>query len=174
VTPSDILDLTTTGRFGCAPGSAAVLPRSGGPLFQLLRRAHLSDDSLQLLRLRIIVITLLAWLPLLVLSALQGQLLGGKATVPFLLDLDVQVRFLVAVPLLIASEVVVHQRLGPVVRMFLERRLIPDSGKTRFDAAIASAFRLRNSLLAEVLLIAEDPVRTIILGEVVSPAQKPG
>jgi hypothetical protein len=59
----------------------------------------------------------------------------------------------VAVPLLIASEVVVHQRLGPVVRMFLERRLIPDSGKTRFDAAIASAFRLRNSLLAEVLLI---------------------
>jgi len=40
----------------------------GGPLFQLLRRAHLSDDALMLVRQRILVIALLAWLPLLVLS----------------------------------------------------------------------------------------------------------
>lgn len=47
----------------------------GGPLFQLLRRAHLSDDALTQVRQRIIVIALFAWLPLLVLSALQGQVL---------------------------------------------------------------------------------------------------
>ena len=41
-----------------------------------------------------------------------------------------------------------------VVRQFLERSLIPESALTRFNAAIASAFRLRNSVLAEVLLIA--------------------
>ena len=57
----------------------------GGPLFQLLRRAHLSDDALSMVRQRIIVIALLAWLPLLVLSALEGQLLGGSVAVPFLL-----------------------------------------------------------------------------------------
>lgn len=51
----------------------------GGPLFQLLRRAHLSDDALGLVRLRIVVMCLLAWLPLLVLSALEGQLWGGIA-----------------------------------------------------------------------------------------------
>ncbi len=55
----------------------------GGPLFQLLRRAHLSDDALTLVRQRIIVLSLLAWLPLLVLSALEGQALGGSAAVPF-------------------------------------------------------------------------------------------
>jgi len=32
----------------------------GGPLFQLLRRAHLSDDVLLMLRRRVIVISLLA------------------------------------------------------------------------------------------------------------------
>jgi hypothetical protein len=32
----------------------------GGPLFQLLLRAHLSDDALTLVRQRIIVIALLA------------------------------------------------------------------------------------------------------------------
>jgi hypothetical protein len=126
----------------------------GGPLFQLLRRAHLSDDALMLARRRIIVITLIAWLPLLVLSALEGQMLGGSATVPFLLDVEVHVRFLVALPLLIAAELVAHQHMRSVAKVFLERRLIPESATTRFDAAITSALRLRNSVLAEVLLIA--------------------
>ena len=126
----------------------------GGPLFQLLRRAHLSDDALMLVRQRIIVISLFAWLPLLVLSALEGQVLGGRAAVPFLLDVDVHIRFLVALPLLIVAELVVHQRMRFVVKQFLERQVIPESAMTRFEAAIASALRLRNSVLAEVLLIA--------------------
>lgn len=126
----------------------------GGPLFQLLRRSHLSGDALELMRQRIVVIALLAWLPLLALAALEGQALGGRAAIPFLLDVDVHVRFLVTLPLLIVAELVVHQRMRLVVPQFLERNLIPASALPRFDAAIASAFRLRNSVLAEVLLIA--------------------
>ena len=126
----------------------------GGPLFQLLRRAHLSDDALMLVRQRILVIALLAWLPLLVLSALEGQALDGHAAMPFLLDMEVHIRFLVALPLLIVAELVVHQRMRPLLQQFRERNLIPEDAMARFDAAIASAFRLRNSVLAEVLLIA--------------------
>jgi len=126
----------------------------GGPLFQLLRRSHLSGNALELVQKRILVISLLAWLPLLALSALEGHALGGNVAVPFLLDLDVHIRFLVALPLLIVAELVVHQRMRFVVRQFLERNLIPEGGLPRFEAAIASAFRLRNSVLAEVLLIA--------------------
>jgi hypothetical protein len=122
----------------------------GGPLFQVLRRSHLSGNALELMKQRILVISLLAWLPLLVLSALEGHALA----VPFLLDVDVHIRFLVALPLLIVAELVVHQRMRFVVRQFLERNLIPQSALPRFEAAIASAFRLRNSVLAEVLLIA--------------------
>ncbi len=114
----------------------------------------MSGDALELMRRRAIVIALFAWLPLLVLSALEGQALGGGVAVPFLRDVDVHVRFLVALPLLIVAELVVHQRMRFVVRQFLERRLIPASASRRFEAAIASAFRLRNSVLAEVLLIA--------------------
>jgi hypothetical protein len=126
----------------------------GGPLFQLLRRAHLSDDALMLVRQRVVVIALLAWLPLLVLSALEGHVLGGSVAIPFLLDVEAHVRFLVAMPLLIIAELVVHRRMLPVVRQFLERNLIPESAMMRFEGAIESAFRLRNSVLAEVLLIA--------------------
>ena len=41
----------------------------GGPLFQLLLRAHLSDDTLMLVRQRILFISLFAWLPLLGLAS---------------------------------------------------------------------------------------------------------
>ena len=126
----------------------------GGPLFELLRRSHLSGDTLELMRRRIIIIPLLAWLPLLVLSALEGRALGGNVAVPFLLDVEAHARFLVALPLLIVAELVVHQRMRFVVRQFLERNLIPASALTRFEAAIVSASRLRNSVLVEVLLIA--------------------
>ena len=121
----------------------------GGPLYQLLRR-------------RIIVISLLAWLPLLALSALEGVALGGNVTVPFLLDVEVHVKFLLVIPLMIAAELVVHQRMRFVVRQFLERNLIPESALPCFAAAIASAFRLRNSVLAEVLLMAAAPISNLL------------
>src|SRR3954466_3113961 len=126
----------------------------GGPLFQLLRRAHLSDDALMLVHQRVLALSLFTWLPLLLLSTLQRQALGATAAVPFLLDADVQVRFLVAMPLLILAETLVHRRMLHVLKQFLERHLVPESAMARFDSAVASAFRLRNSVLSEVLLIA--------------------
>ena len=125
----------------------------GGPLYQLLRKVHLSGDALTLARQRIVVLSCLTWAPLLVLSVLEGQALGGAA-VPFLMDIDVHVRFLVAMPMLIAAELVVHQRMRRVAQVFLDRHLIADADMPRFEAAVASTIRLRNSVLAEVVLIA--------------------
>jgi hypothetical protein len=126
----------------------------GGPLYQLLRRAHLSDDALSLQRRRVIVLSLLAWLPLLVLSAAGGRLLAGSTDVPFLMDVEVHVRFLLAMPLLIYAELVVHQRMRAVAKTFRDRRLVPENAVAQLDAAVESAFKLRNSVLAETLLIA--------------------
>jgi hypothetical protein len=126
----------------------------GGPLFQLLLRAHLTGDALTLVVRRVILFVLISWAPLLALSAFGGHLLDGNVALPFLLDLETHIRFLVVVPLLLAAELVVHRRLRPVARSFLERNLISEAQQPRFDAAITSAFRLRNSALAELLMLA--------------------
>jgi hypothetical protein len=55
---------------------------------------------------------------------------------------------------LIIAELVVHRRLRPIARTFLDRKIIPEASATRFDEAVRSAFRLRNSVTAELLLIA--------------------
>ncbi|MDE2449917.1 MAG: hypothetical protein KGO22_13160 [Gammaproteobacteria bacterium] len=126
----------------------------GGPLFQLLLRTHLTGDAQTLVARRVIVFVLITWVPLLVLSTRGGHLLDGGVTLPFLLDIETHIRFLVVVPLLLAAELVVHRRLLPVARSFVDRDLIREADDERFDAAINSAFRLRNSVLAEVLLLA--------------------
>ena len=124
----------------------------GGPLYQLWRRTRLTGDALQLLRRRIVVLITVAWVPLLALSIAEGHAWSSVA-LPFLHDIEMHVRLLVALPLLVVAELVVHRRTVPVVRQFLERGLIPDSAQVDFDAAIASALRLRNSIWAEVLLL---------------------
>ena len=126
----------------------------GGPLFQMLRRVRLSDDALLLVRQRIVAFALLAWVPPLLLSALEGHLLGTSVAVPFLKDLEMHIRFLVAMPLLIVAELVVHQRLRPIAQTFLARDLIPESAVKRFDDAITGARGLRNSVAAEMVLLA--------------------
>ena len=97
---------------------------------------------------------LITWLPLLILSALAGRAWGDAVRVPFLRDVAVHTRFLLALPLLILAELMVHQSMRPLIGQFLERGLIPETSRARFDAARASALRLRNSVIAEVLLIA--------------------
>jgi hypothetical protein len=125
----------------------------GGPLFELYRRTHLSGDALDLLRRRILVITLFAWLPLLLLSILEGHVLSGSIKIDFLHDIEAHVRFLIALPILIAAELVVHTRIGPVVRRFVERHIVATDDLPEFSAAVKSALRVRNSVAVESSLL---------------------
>ena len=125
----------------------------GGPLFQLGRRTHLSGDALEMLNRRILIISLIAWLPLLVLSLLEGHAVGGVIRIPFLIDIEGHVRFLFALPMLIAAELVVHKRISPLVRRFVERRIVVAEDLPRFNAAVQSSLRVRNSVIVEVALV---------------------
>ena len=136
------------------PGESALDPFAGGPLFRLLLRARLIDSGLHRVGLRIAFTAALIWLPLLVLSIIEGHFLGGHTAIPFARDIECHVRFLVVVPLLIAAEPFVSQRLITWVAQFHERELIPEDSMARFDRSLVSARRLRDSALAEAVLLA--------------------
>ena len=136
---------------GSEPDFSIVL---GGPLFQLLRRSRLAGNALELAHRRVLVLTALAWLPLLILSVVEGRFMPGSIGRPFAYDIGLHIRLLVALPLLVMAELVVHRRMRPAVQQFLKRGLVPEASRARFDAALASAGRLRNSIVAELLLIA--------------------
>jgi len=124
----------------------------GGPIYQLFRRSHLSNDVLELLYRRVIVITLFAWLPLLLLVTFATPA-GSANRLSFLHDVEVHVRFLVALPVLIGAELLAHRRIRPVVSRFVERSLILPEDMPRFQQAIKSAIQIRNSAIGEIGLL---------------------
>ena len=125
----------------------------GGPLYQLWRRARLSGNALELLHRRTLVLVAITWVPLLLLSILAGQAWPGRVELAFLFDLEMHVRLLVALPLLLAAELIVHRWTRSGIAQFLTHGLIPATARQQFDDAIASSMRLRNSITAELLLL---------------------
>lgn len=124
----------------------------GGPLFQLLMRLRLTTPALELLKQRIICITLFAWLPLLILSIVEGTAFAG-VKIPFLYDVEAQARFLGALPLLIAAELLVHKQLRGLIGQFVDREIIAEKVLPQFKEIIASSIKMRNSILAEIILL---------------------
>jgi hypothetical protein len=124
----------------------------GGPIYQLWKKSHLSGDALELLHRRVLTITLIAWLPLLLIAGLIPSA-GSGSHISFLHDVEVHVRFLVALPVLIGAELVVHSRLRPLVRRFVERHLVLPADLPAFHRAVESAIKLRNSIPLECGLL---------------------
>jgi hypothetical protein len=124
----------------------------GGPIFQLFRKSHLSGDALDLLHRRLLFIAGVAWLPMFFLAFLASTP-GGGSRVSFFQDVEVHARFLLALPILIGAELIVHRRIRRVVSRFVERRIVLPQDLPRFDRAIDSALRIRNSVPFEVGLL---------------------
>lgn len=143
--------MTRSATFDAQPDFSLVL---GGPLFQLFRRARLSGGALELLHRRVIVIACIVWAPLLLLSVFSGHALGNRVAIPFLYDIEAHVRFLIALPMLIVAELVVHRRVRNVVSQFLERGIVAGKEIPKFNEAIEATLRLRNSVIAEIALLA--------------------
>ena len=121
----------------------------GGPFYQFLRKAHLEQDHLELLRRRLIFFFGITWLPLFLLAVIS-PFAGSADRLSFLRDIEVHARFLVGLPALVAAELVVHLRMLPVARRFVERRIILPKDLPRFYRAVKSAFALRNSIPLEI------------------------
>ena len=124
---------------------------NGDPADRALRCVHLSGSDLDWLARRAAVAVALAWLPLLLLTVLSGNAWSGVA-LPFLADIETQTRLLVALPLLIAGEVVIHRRMPGAIQQFVDRRIVGAAARERFDAAAASAARWSRSALSLVLI----------------------
>jgi len=123
----------------------------GGPLYRLYQRSRLLDPPIERVERRLMAVILITWLPLLLLSLSDGKAFDG-ARIPFVLDLNIQTRFLIALPMLIAAEPLVHRWMRDIVRQFVDRGIVVRGELSRFDAIIDSTIRMRNSVAVEVAL----------------------
>src|SRR5262245_1627274 len=125
----------------------------GGPLYQMYLRGRLLKPPADLVERRVLACIVLTWVPLLLLTLAGGTAFTG-VEVPFLVDIDVNIRFLLAFPLLIGAELLVHQRLRVAVGNFISRGIVLPADRARFGEIVASTMRLRNSVAIEVAILA--------------------
>jgi hypothetical protein len=101
-----------------------------GPAYRMALRLGFAHPVPTRLAIRVGLIALATWVPLLGLSLASGVALGHGVEVPFLRDPTVYSRYLVALPLLVLAEVVVGTSLAVQSGYFIESRLIREQDLT--------------------------------------------
>lgn len=125
----------------------------GGPFYRLLIRSHMIETESHHAYRRAILLVLITWLPLLVLSAMQGVAAGSTVKVPFLFDIAANVRFLIAGPLLIIAEIIIDPRTKAIVKHFVNSGLIREEDREDFESLVKEASKLLDLALVEATLL---------------------
>jgi len=124
----------------------------GGPLHLLAARLGLAGDERRLVLRRALVVILIAWLPLLLLSLAHGLAWGRQIKIPFIRDFAINVRLLIAAPILILAESRIDRRWHTLVVEFLKSGLVDEKELPSFEAVIERTSRWRDGVLPEVFL----------------------
>jgi len=124
----------------------------GGPMHRLLVLLRIAGEERQRVIRRALAIAVITWVPLLTLSLVQGQADGRHITIPFLRDYAVNVRLLIAVPILILAESGIDRRWRILVLQFFKSGLVNAKELPVFEAVIASITRFRDSVLPETIM----------------------
>jgi len=101
---------------------------------------RLMDPDLAPAHRRAIALALFTWLPLLILSVVQGVALGDLVRIPFLFDFPVSVRLLLTLSLLIAAERVIDMRTQVVVKHFIQSGLVWKNDHSAFESSVRQVF----------------------------------
>lgn len=124
-----------------------------GRISQILARIEGERPGFDRFIRRTVVVLALTWIPLLVLSLIQGNALGDRVTEPLLHDLETNIRLLVVVPMLILAEFLVGPKLSAVVHQFSRSDLVPDQEKPALVKVLRLTAKLRRSIVIELLLV---------------------
>jgi hypothetical protein len=126
----------------------------GGPTYRLMQRIGVVKGAGPSVARRSIITIIITWVPLLLLSALNGEAVGPTPRTSFLLDFDAYARFFLAIPLIIAAEAVVGPRLRNAGLRFVNGGIVRPEDYPEFAAAVERVRARREALLPELLIFA--------------------
>lgn len=102
----------------------------------------LSNDSHT--GVRIVVLSGIAWLPLVVLTLIEGTFISDAITIPFIKDVVPYVRGLVIIPLLVMADNVIEPMMTRIVGYLRTSGVVPESERERLDGAVKKMAYLIN------------------------------
>jgi hypothetical protein len=138
-----------------------LLLMEGGPLYRIEKRVGLIKEHAPLIVRRAVLAAALTWVPLLILSVVKGTAYGHHIPLPFLRDFSTYSRFLLALPLFLLAEIVLGPRIAGSAEHFVTSGVVVEKDFDKFDAAVANNLRLRDSVVAEIVILILSYIVTI-------------
>jgi len=124
-----------------------------GIFYQLLLRLKLAGTSNREYFARLLAICGTVWIPLLVLSALQGLAFGNKVEIPFIKDFASHVRLLVIIPILVFAERSVDFRLKELSNFFFTAGILNGQDIPAYKKIQQFITRLSRSPFADIVIL---------------------
>jgi hypothetical protein len=137
--------------------SEDFLLSEGGPFHKALVKMNLYNKQGKLA----LVSLCISWLPLVIITAIEGTLYSGTQ-LPFLQDVAMQARVLVALPMLIMIKLAIDSKVIAVAKYLSDALMSPEERQLILTTALRRAKKLTSSALTEILLL------LIVIGATIS------
>jgi hypothetical protein len=134
--------------------SRPFLLMEGGPFFNLQKRVGLIKQNSNRIKRRALLAAAITWLPLFLLATMQHRAFGHSVPVPFVRDFSTYTRFLLAIPILILAENILGPRIAGAAAHFISSDLVIEKDYQRFDRFVAEGLHSRDSIVAEIVVVA--------------------
>jgi hypothetical protein len=121
----------------------------GGPFYRAQEAIHLVDANRWNLGRRITIAIVVCWVPLVLITLL----LNPHATKVLLSDYPVNVRMLIAIPVLLGGQLLMENVFRKIVLHIGEAGLLTSSGAERLDRTLVTLIRLRDSAIPEAVIV---------------------
>ena len=102
---------------------------------------------------RILILSGIAWLPLVVLTLIDGTFVSADITMPFVKDVEPYVRGLIVIPLLVMADNVIEPMMTKIVKYLRSSGIVPKSEQVRLKNVVENTAYLLNSRWIQALLI---------------------
>jgi hypothetical protein len=122
----------------------------GGPFYRVQEAIHLLTAERWNLGRRMLLAICLGWVPLVLLTLF----LKPDTTGELMKDYAVNFRLLIAVPILLAGQVMMDNVLRMTIAHIRDAELLPSPEQAKMDLTISSLIRLRDSFVAEAVIVA--------------------
>jgi hypothetical protein len=103
--------------------------------------------------MRILVLTGIAWLPLVVLTLIDGTFYTSELTMPFIKDVTPYVRGLIVIPMLVMADNLIEPMMARVLKYLKSSGVVADSEQECLNSAAEKMTRQMNSKSLQVLLV---------------------
>ncbi len=130
----------------------------GGPFHRVLVSTNLINHPAKIALISLCI----SWIPLVIITAANGSLFSGIA-MPFLKDTAIQVRLLLAIPLLIIIRLDIDTKVNAVIHYIADALMSPEERQLIISTAIFRAKKLTNSAITEIILLIIVIIYTISL-----------